>query len=140
LHQRADQLAQALVAHGIGRDRVVAVCMERSIDLMVALLGIVKAGAAYLPLDPHLPPARLPFLLEDSACPLVLTHATWRERLPEAMPAWSLEQPLPVHGATAQPQANQPGDLLYLLYTSGSTGQPKGVLNEHGALMNRLHW
>ncbi|MDN5513859.1 MAG: amino acid adenylation domain-containing protein, partial [Pseudomonas sp.] len=140
LHQRADQLAQALAAQGIGREQVVAVCLERSVDLVVALLGIIKVGAAYLPLDPHLPPARLAFLLEDAACPLVLTHATWRERLPEQIPAWCLEQPLPVYGATTQQPANQPGDLLYVLYTSGSTGQPKGVLNEHGALMNRLHW
>ena len=140
LHQRADQLAQALVAQGIGREQVVAVCMERSIDLVVALVGIVKAGAAYLPLDPHLPATRLAFLLEDAACPLVLTHATWRERLPEQVPAWCLEQPLPEQASTARPPANQPDDLLYVLYTSGSTGQPKGVLNEHGALMNRLHW
>ncbi|EZH80668.1 peptide synthase [Ectopseudomonas composti] len=140
LHQRADQLAQALAAQGIGREQVVAVCLERSVDLVVALLGIIKVGAAYLPLDPHLPPARLAFLLEDAACPLVLTHATWREHLPEQIPAWCLEQPLPVYGATTQQPANQPGDLLYVLYTSGSTGQPKGVLNEHGALMNRLHW
>ena len=140
LHQRADRLAQALTAQGIGREQVVAVCLERSVDLLVALLGIVKAGAAYLPLDPHLPPARLAFLLEDAACPLVLTHTTWRERLPETLPAWCLEQPLPAQTVTAQPAPNQPGDLLYVLYTSGSTGQPKGVLNEHGALMNRLHW
>ncbi|PAU59158.1 non-ribosomal peptide synthetase [Pseudomonas indica] len=140
LHRRADRLAQALAAQGIGREQVVAVCLERSVELVVALLGIVKAGAAYLPLDPHLPPARLAFLLEDAACPLVLTHSQWRERLSETRPAWCLDQPLPPLESGIQPAVNQPGDLLYVLYTSGSTGQPKGVLNEHGALMNRLHW
>ncbi|HWV10804.1 MAG TPA: AMP-binding protein, partial [Pseudomonas sp.] len=141
LHARADALAQVLSAKGIGRESVVGVCLERSIDLVVALLGIVKAGAAYLPLDPELPTARLAFMLEDASSPLVLTHARWTERLPAEHPVLRLDAPLPeVAQAGALPVLNQPGDLAYVIYTSGSTGQPKGVLNEHGALMNRLHW
>ncbi|MGE8360383.1 non-ribosomal peptide synthase/polyketide synthase [Pseudomonas sp.] len=141
LHARADALAQVLSAKGIGRESVVGVCLERSIDLVVALLGIVKAGAAYLPLDPELPTARLAFMLEDASSPLVLTHARWTERLPAERPVLLLDAPLPeVARAGALPVLNQPGDLAYVIYTSGSTGQPKGVLNEHGALMNRLHW
>ena len=140
LHQRADHLAQALAAQGIGREQVVAVCLERCSDLLVALLAIIKAGAAYLPLDPHLPPARLAFMLDDAACPLVLTQSQWRDRLAAQVPAWCLDQPLPEIVGTPRIVANQPGDLAYVIYTSGSTGQPKGVLNQHGALMNRLHW
>ncbi len=149
LHNRADRLAHALRSRGIGRETIIGVCMERSVELVVALLGVVKAGAAYLPLDPELPPARLAFLLADAQAPLVLTqphlHGQLSVALPDTIPVLSLDAAAVPDWLAAQPAHapvldNEPADLAYVIYTSGSTGQPKGVLNEHGALMNRLWW
>ncbi|MBZ9779961.1 non-ribosomal peptide synthase/polyketide synthase [Pseudomonas sp. REP124] len=138
LDQRAQQLARALRAQGIGRDSIVPVCMERSVDMVVALLGIVHAGAAWLPLDPELPAARLAFLIGDADAQVTLTQAQWLSRLPAGHTAWILDK-LP-EAPVGEPLTVDAGDLAYVLYTSGSTGQPKGVMNEHGALMNRIYW
>ncbi|MGE8064526.1 non-ribosomal peptide synthase/polyketide synthase [Pseudomonas sp. NPDC089569] len=138
LDQRAQQLARALRAAGVGRETIVPVCMERSVEMVVALLGIVHAGAAWLPLDPELPAARLAFLIEDADARITLTQPQWLSRLPAGHDAWTLDA-LP-QAPAAEPLSVEPNDLAYVLYTSGSTGQPKGVMNEHGALMNRIHW
>ncbi|MHC8371442.1 non-ribosomal peptide synthase/polyketide synthase [Pseudomonas sp. MDT1-85] len=138
LDQRAQTVARALRAAGIGSDAIVPVCMERSVEMVVALLGIVHAGAAWLPLDPELPAARLAFLIEDADARVTLTQPQWLSRLPVGHNAWTLDA-LPPSPA-AEPLSVDAGDLAYVLYTSGSTGQPKGVMNEHGALMNRLYW
>ena len=139
LHARADRVAQSLRAAGIGREHVIAVCMERSIELVVALLGIVKSGAAYLPLDTTLPPARLALLLDDADVRITLAQPQLVLRLPDSRKVWTLDALPQVDDGIAGP-INKPSDLAYLLYTSGSTGAPKGVLTEHAALMNRLHW
>ncbi|BBP64619.1 hypothetical protein PHLH5_21600 [Pseudomonas sp. Cab53] len=138
LDLRAQAVARALRAAGIGADTIVPVCMERSVDMVVALLGIVHAGAAWLPLDPELPAARLAFLIEDADAKVTLTQAQWLPKLPAGHSAWTLDA-LP-EAPTFEPISVQANDLAYVLYTSGSTGQPKGVMNEHGALMNRLYW
>ncbi|WP_139340900.1 non-ribosomal peptide synthetase, partial [Pseudomonas sp. KK4] len=138
LDQRAQQLARALRAAGIGRESIVPVCMERSVEMVVALLGIVHAGAAWLPLDPELPAARLAFLIADAEAQVTLTQPQWLTKLPAGHPAWILDA-LP-QAPAGEPLSVEASDLAYVLYTSGSTGQPKGVMNEHGALMNRIHW
>ncbi|ARU88537.1 non-ribosomal peptide synthetase [Pseudomonas sp. M30-35] len=138
LDQRAQQLARALRGAGIGRESIVPLCMERSVEMVVALLGIVHAGAAWLPLDPELPAARLAFLIEDADAQVTLTQAQWLAKLPAGHTTWTLDS-LP-EASAAEPLSVAANDLAYVLYTSGSTGQPKGVMNEHGALMNRLHW
>ncbi|TWC23391.1 non-ribosomal peptide synthase protein (TIGR01720 family)/amino acid adenylation domain-containing protein [Pseudomonas sp. SJZ085] len=138
LDQRAQAVARALHAAGIGADDIVPVCMERSVDMVVALLGIVHAGAAWLPLDPELPAGRLAFLIEDADAKVSLTQAQWLSRLPAGHQAWTLDT-LP-QAPAFDPLSVAANDLAYMLYTSGSTGQPKGVMNEHGALMNRLYW
>ncbi|AOE65180.1 non-ribosomal peptide synthetase [Pseudomonas corrugata] len=138
LDQRAQAVARALRAAGIGTDDIVPVCMERSVDMVVALLGIVHAGAAWLPLDPELPAGRLAFLIEDADAKVTLTQAQWLSRLPTGHQAWTLDT-LP-QAPAFDPISVAASDLAYVLYTSGSTGQPKGVMNEHGALMNRLYW
>ncbi|CAI2797439.1 non-ribosomal peptide synthetase [Pseudomonas fluorescens group sp.] len=138
LDQRAQRVARALRAAGIGRESIVPVCMERSVDMVVALLGVVHAGAAWLPLDPELPAARLAFLIADAEAQVTLTQPQWLPHLPVGHTAWTLET-LPA-AANGKPLSVEASDLAYVLYTSGSTGQPKGVMNEHGALMNRLHW
>ncbi|WP_235868317.1 non-ribosomal peptide synthetase, partial [Pseudomonas ogarae] len=138
LDQRAQAVARALRAAGVGSDSIVPLCMERSVEMVVALLGIVHAGAAWLPLDPELPAARLAFLIEDADAKVTLTQAQWLSRLPAGHQAWTLDT-LP-QAPAFEPISVEANDLAYVLYTSGSTGQPKGVMNEHGALMNRLHW
>ncbi|HEX8104869.1 MAG TPA: amino acid adenylation domain-containing protein [Solirubrobacteraceae bacterium] len=133
LDRRAGALAGRLLASGVRREDVVALMLERSVDLIVAMLGVLKAGGAYLPLDPHYPEDTLRFTLADSGAELVLTHgatdgATWlgeyrrlnvTDRAPHSAPA------------VAQGGSLDASDLAYVIYTSGSTGRPKGSLIEH---------
>ncbi|RMP62393.1 Amino acid adenylation, partial [Pseudomonas syringae pv. atrofaciens] len=128
---------------GIAPDDRVAICVERSVEMVVGLLGILKAGAAYVPLDPGYPPERLRYMLEDSAPVAVLVQRTTRDLLGAlAMPVldlqgvnWAAETEHDRVLPTVTPQ-----HLAYVIYTSGSTGQPKGVMIEHRAIVNRLLW
>ncbi|SEG80939.1 amino acid adenylation domain-containing protein [Actinacidiphila yanglinensis] len=122
LDRRAGMLAAALRRGGVRRGSVVGVCLPRSVDAVVALLAVWRAGAAYLPLDPELPPARRAHLVADSAAALVVD-----ERYRPA------DGPAPAVEVT-------PGDAAYVIYTSGSTGTPKGVVVEHGSLAARVVW
>ncbi|WP_433375422.1 amino acid adenylation domain-containing protein [Streptosporangium sp. CA-115845] len=124
---RAAELAGRLGAAGIGRGSLVAVRMERGADMLVALLGVAMSGAAYLPVDPDYPEARVAYVIEDSAAALVLTGL---DDLPPATAA-----PAVTPAVTKRPR---PGDTAYVLYTSGSTGRPKGVVVPHRALTNFL--
>uniref|UniRef100_UPI003CF78058 amino acid adenylation domain-containing protein n=1 Tax=Pseudomonas sp. TWR2-1-1 TaxID=2804610 RepID=UPI003CF78058 len=143
LDARANQLAHWLQAQGVGPDVPVAVCAERSVELVVALLGVIKAGGAYLPLDPDHPRERLQGMLADSGSPLLLTQAHLLDSWSGAacVPPYALENlPLATQLQTA-PQVNiGPENLVYCLYTSGSTGKPKAVGNRHAGLLNRLQW
>ncbi len=139
LDERTRRLAARLRASGIGAGSVVGICLDRSLDLAVGLLGVLRAGAAYVPLDPAYPAQRLELMLEDSGAVLVLAHAETVAALPDAAPAVvrldvsdDLPAPEPV-GAAAEPR---PEDLAYVIYTSGSTGRPKGVMVPHRALCN----
>ena len=134
LNQKANRFAHYLLAHGAGPGARVALCAERSVDMVVGLLGILKSGAAYLPLDPGHPPARLQYMLEDSGCRWVLTQAkllnsvSWGNR--QVLP---MDSPLLKDYAETNPKLEgmTPRHLAYVIYTSGSTGQPKGVMVEH---------
>ncbi|MER7205539.1 amino acid adenylation domain-containing protein [Streptosporangium sp. NPDC000239] len=121
LTARAADLAGRLAAAGIGRDSLVAVRMERGTDMVVALLGVAMSGAAYLPVDPEYPQARVSYVIEDSGAALVLTS------LDDLPPAQAVSHTRP-----------RPRDTAYVLYTSGSTGRPKGVVVPHRALTNFL--
>ncbi|MBU9589636.1 non-ribosomal peptide synthetase [Burkholderia multivorans] len=144
LNGRANQLAHYLQALAIGTDTFVAVCTHRSPDMVVALLGILKAGAAYVPLDPSHPRQRLAYMLADTATPLLLTQQNLLEQLGDlALPALCLDGDAAVLDALPQHDPNlptHPDQLAYCIYTSGSTGQPKGAMNSHRAIVNRLLW
>ncbi|WP_369214218.1 non-ribosomal peptide synthetase [Streptomyces flavofungini] len=144
LDGRANRLAHWLRSRGAGPETTVAVCAERSVELVVALLGVLKSGAAYVPVDPGHPAGRRAFMLDDAAPGIVLTQEHLRDGLPDTDAEvlaldtrWAeiAERPdTPVeHGAG-------PDTLAYMIYTSGSTGEPKGVLNTHRGIVNRLLW
>ena len=143
LDGRANRLAHRLRELGVGPETLVGVCAQRSVELVVALLGVLKAGGAYLPLDPEYPTDRLAFMLADAAAPVVLVQADLRDMLAvgEATvvvlddPAEYANQP----DTEPQPLAG-PDNVAYVIYTSGSTGRPKGVPNTHRGIVNRLDW
>ncbi|WP_410594767.1 amino acid adenylation domain-containing protein [Amycolatopsis sp. lyj-23] len=142
LDHRSTQAAHHLLAHGVAADRVVGVHFGRSIELVVAVLGVLKAGGAYLPLDPELPPERIRFMVTDTAAAVVLTDQAGRAQLP-ALPGTAvlaIEDRTAPAPAAALPVRVHPENLAYVIYTSGSTGRPKGVANTHRGIVNRLSW
>ena len=139
LDARADHLARRLRRRGVGPEVRVGICLERSAELIVALLGVLKAGGVYVPLDPAYPAERLRFMLEDSGSRLVLTRREHRGALPAAGAAavveLDAEAVAPEHGDSLPAAASTgPQGGAYVIYTSGSTGTPKGVLATHGSL------
>jgi amino acid adenylation domain-containing protein len=157
LNRRANQLAHYLRSLGLAPEARVGVCLPRSPELLLALLGALKAGAAYLPLDPALPPERLRFMLEDAQAPILLTqtaldHGPWTRDdtaqtdtailyplssilyLDADWPQIARQPELPLDSRLS------PDNLAYVIYTSGSTGSPKGVLGSHRGLLNRFGW
>ncbi len=142
LDERANRLAHYLQQLGVGPDVLVGICVERSIEMVVALLGILKAGGAYLPLDLAYPHERLTFMLQDSQAPVLLTQQRLRDRLPAYDGAVVLidadAAAIAAAPAEAPPCVAPPATLAYVLYTSGSTGRPKGVQVPHRALTNLL--
>jgi amino acid adenylation domain-containing protein len=145
LNSRANQLARLLRHHVKESEGLVAVCVERSLDLPLALLAVFKARRAYLPLDPTYPPQRLAFMLRDSGGKFLVTRGGLAARLglPSIMTV-DLEADRELIDAQDTADADwpepDPSDLAYVIYTSGSTGVPKGVAVEHGQILNRLQW
>jgi surfactin family lipopeptide synthetase A len=139
--RQSNRLAHWLVSRGIKPDSVVGVCMLRSTELVIALLGILKAGAAYLPLDPDDPPERIGFMLRDARSSVLLTQESLRDRLASTQvplfSAWTELEGLPSDPIDVP---LSPDNLAYVIYTSGSTGKPKGVMNSHRGICNRLRW
>jgi amino acid adenylation domain-containing protein len=139
LNERANQLAHFLIHQGVGPEVLVGLCVERSVLMVVGLLAILKAGAAYLPLDPSYPQERLQFMLSDSGVKVVLTQQKWLSELPEIAEVVCLDKEWPAiapEGTDNPPARATLCDLAYIIYTSGSTGQPKGVLLEHRGIPN----
>ena len=143
---RADLLAAVLRGHGVTADTRVGVCADRSLEMVVGILAVLKAGGAYVPLDPAYPAERLAFLVRDASVGVVLAADHLRHLLPARSAAvLSLSPDESRLAGTADPAASAPGgagggNLAYVLYTSGSTGQPKGVMITHSAVCNRLLW
>ncbi|MFD3515843.1 amino acid adenylation domain-containing protein [Streptomyces sp. NPDC058657] len=168
LNLRADRLARALVSRGVGTDRVIALHTDLSVDMLVGILGVLKAGGAYLPLDPALPAERLADMVADSGAALVLSNCAasqdgWLSledleaesaaRGPAAPETAPMPKPAPLAETAVPPEAAAPAgvplpgaaarpqDLAYVIYTSGSTGRPKGVAATHRGILNLLdHW
>jgi amino acid adenylation domain-containing protein len=144
LNERADSLARHLRRLGVGPETLVAVCVERSLEMVAALLGILKAGGAYVPLDPSYPRERIAFMLRDSGALLVLTEARLRGQFEGGRPDAEIVcldadwDTLRDSGNENPPRAVDPENLAYVIYTSGSTGEPKGVEIRHRNLVNVL--
>lgn len=138
---RADRVAAQLRQRGVTRGSLVGLCMERSIDMVVGLLGILSAGAAYVPLDPRYPTDRLTYMVDDAACGVVLAHAATAAALDVGAAQVDLVVFEQLDGAAAGAAAaveRAPDDLAYVIYTSGSTGRPKGVAVTHGNVVTLL--
>lgn len=142
LERRANQLARRLVRLGAGPEVVVGIAAQRSLEMVVGLLAILKAGAAYLPLDPDYPAQRLAYMVADSGIRLLLAQPALLADLPlpDGVQVLDLGQPCDDEAVDAPAPAMAPEQLAYVIYTSGSTGQPKGAGNSHAALANRLAW
>lgn len=142
LNHRANQLAHHLRGLGVGPERIVGLYVERSVELIIGMLGILKAGAAYLPIDPTYPQERIAFMLEDARISLVLTQRRLVSSCPRsASTLICLDTDWPAQAGGSNPvPVSQPRNLSYVIYTSGSTGRPKGVQISHAALMNLVAW
>ncbi|MBY0378216.1 MAG: amino acid adenylation domain-containing protein, partial [Gammaproteobacteria bacterium] len=142
LNQKSNQLAHYLRSKGVKRQHIVAICLPRGLNLVISLLGVLKAGAAYVPLDPEYPDERIQFIINDSEAKLIITHSN-NKSAPLFAPKttviidqeWPLIKEKSIDNLITE---NQPNDLIYLIYTSGSTGKPKGVLVEHKGVVNCL--
>jgi amino acid adenylation domain-containing protein len=144
LNARANQLAHYLRRSGVGPESLVGILMERSVELVVGLLGVLKAGAAYVPLDPGYPVERLAYMMSDAGAAVVLTQERFSGVLPEPAARvicvdreWA---EIARESDEEQESGAGPDNLAYVIYTSGSTGRPKGVMISHRSIANRLLW
>ncbi|MGW0885870.1 amino acid adenylation domain-containing protein [Streptomyces sp. NPDC002671] len=150
LDARANRLARLLVGQGVGPQSIVGVCLERGVDLVVALLGVLKAGAAYLPVDPGLPVERAEFMLADAGAVCVVSSRDLQGVLPQGVQRIVLDDASTARllaGVESHPLSDverggalSAGLAAYVLFTSGSTGRPKGVVVSHAGVVNRLVW
>ncbi|MCF6284869.1 MAG: amino acid adenylation domain-containing protein, partial [Candidatus Hydrogenedentes bacterium] len=136
LNARANQVANYLVDHGAGPDTLVGLCLDRSIDTVVAILGVLKSGSAYVPMDPVYPAERMRLIIEDAQCPVVITHVAQRECFKEdgntvILVLDDIETDLSRYSSENRRCETGADDLAYVIYTSGSTGKPKGALISH---------
>jgi amino acid adenylation domain-containing protein len=152
INRNANQLARYLKSHGVVPDTPVAVCVERRPEMVVAVLAVLKAGAAYLPLDPNYPAERLSYMLEDAAPAIVLTQESLRPVVPDGaylrvsldatLAEWTkgLQDDALTWGPQSCSNEHVAQHLVYLIYTSGSTGRPKGTAMPHQAMVNLIEW
>jgi amino acid adenylation domain-containing protein len=144
LNRRADQLAHHLRALGAGPETLIGICMERAPEMMVGLIGILKAGAGYLPLDPSYPAERLAYMLEDARTPVVLAQRRISDKVSgHTAKVICVDEDWPeIERESGENLENgpEPDHLAYVIYTSGSTGKPKGVMIHHRGLANYLSW
>lgn len=145
LNTKANQIAHYLRSLGVQPEVKVGICVERCLEMIVGILAIIKAGGAYLPLDPAYPPERLEFMLSDAQVPVILTKSTLVETLPPHQAqviCLDTDKSIFTQQSSENPShQTQPHNLAYIIYTSGSTGKPKGTMIEHRSLINAyLAW
>jgi len=145
LHEQANQLAHYLQQHGVKPGDLVPVCLQRSMEMIVSILAILKAGAAYVPVDPHYPAGRIAFILEDVSAGLVISAREIGNEWPgdiniPIIYLDAVQDKIAACPVTPVAIRTRPDVPAYVIYTSGSTGTPKGVVNEHAGLLNRLCW
>ena len=144
LDEKTNQLAHYLIEKGVKLETLVPLCINRSLEMIIGIFGIMKAGAAYVPIDPEYPDDRIDYMLDDVKAQIILTSASCKNKLPtgniniiELDSDWENISKQPKTNLSSSPS---PNNLAYVIYTSGSTGKPKGVMNEHIGLLNRLIW
>ncbi|PSL44996.1 amino acid adenylation domain-containing protein, partial [Chitinophaga niastensis] len=143
LDNRSNQMSRYFSSKGVKAESLVPVCLQRSLDMIIAIMGIMKAGGAYVPIDPAYPAERIIYILEDCNASILVTNSELKQKMPvwagiEILVAESntvMTADLPV---TPLPATISPDNLAYVIYTSGSTGQPKGAMIEHGGMLNHL--
>ena len=137
LDRRAERLAHRLVSEGVRPDDRIVILADRSIESLTAILGVLKAGAAYVPVDPDYPQARIDFIIEDTQCPIVLGRQELLGRICSSTPVQiALDGDVDDGTVGSRSRRAAPTDLAYVIYTSGSTGAPKGVMVEHRSAVN----
>lgn len=138
LNQRANRLAEHLLSHGVEAETLIGICVDRSLEMMIGLLGILKAGAAYVPLDPNNPKKRLEYILDDTKAPVVVTQKHLKDGLPSQLITTVCIEDVERGHSTVVENPNvdvNSRNLAYIMYTSGSTGEPKGVCIEHRSIV-----
>ncbi|SEB35211.1 amino acid adenylation domain-containing protein [Tenacibaculum sp. MAR_2009_124] len=140
LDNRSNQLANYLVSKGVKADDLIGICLERGLDMIIGVLGILKAGAAYVPIKPDFPQDRIAYLLEDTNCSLVVSNLESQEKLePFSNNIQLVElESIADYATNGVELTYSPNNLAYIIYTSGSTGLPKGAMIEHAGLLNHL--
>ncbi|MBS4161824.1 AMP-binding protein, partial [Klebsiella pneumoniae] len=143
LDQKANQLAYVLRRKGVGKDDIIGIMLDRSADVIVSILGVMKAGGAYLPIDPEMPAARIQYMLEDSGARWLVAESARQAFLSDIYKGTviDIEKDIDPNISTARPDSINDGEsLAYIIYTSGTTGQPKGVQLEHRNLVIYVSW
>jgi len=140
LNRRANRLAGMLRAKGVRANQIVGLMLNRSMDMIIGILGVLKAGGAYLPIDPEYPSERIEYLIRDSRIGLLLTQSVLKEKAGFDVELLEIDRPEADTGISANPEhAAEPDNLAYVIYTSGSTGNPKGVMVTHRNLVNAAY-
>ncbi|MCP4221289.1 MAG: amino acid adenylation domain-containing protein, partial [bacterium] len=141
VNDRASHLALRLMRQGVGADQIVGIMVERSLEMIIALLAVLKAGGAYLPIDPVYPEGRIAYMLADSGTQILLTTATGASKITFDKEIITIETQAesPVQSHHDEPDTTVPSNLAYVIYTSGTTGKPKGVLVEHANVVAYIH-
>lgn len=139
LNERANGVAHHLLSLGVTANQIVGVVADRSAEMIAGIFGILKSGAAYLPIDPNIPRNRIHFIMKDAGIDLILVQKDYLGLIPDDVQAVCLEEKF--RTSLTNPEViRQPNDICYVIYTSGTTGMPKGVMIEHHSLVNRLAW